>query len=129
MNFNALDFSVVVVDEEGGRIYVDEGNVEANEKGESTAAAVWAILTNEVVSWEIRRPAVALPQFGLLQAANPDIVCEKKFAKFRRRILKSVAIPVHHDERRRARGTRIGVDARHKEKEEDEGPTKGRLTH
>ena len=64
-----------------------------------------------------------------MQAANTDVMFEEEFAKLRRRILEAIAVPMNDGERRRARGTRVWVDARQKEKEENENSTKGRLTH
>ena len=80
MNLDALEFDEVVVCELRRESDVDVGDIMTDECSESTAAAALAILTNEIITREGRRPAVAHPQLGFLQAAYPDVTLIKESA-------------------------------------------------
>ena len=98
---------------------MDERDIKSDEEGETTAIAVWTILTEEVVPGEARRAGVTFPKLGFLKAAHPDVVERKEIAKLGRRVFESITIPLDDDEGLRG-GARVGMDARHHEKEKEE---------
>ena len=93
-----MKFGELVVGEDGGSVDVKEWDVEANEEGKASPTPSLAILTMKVVSREVRRRAVTLPQLCLLQTTHPDVIAAEETAKFHRRVSETISVPLHDDE-------------------------------
>ena len=117
-----MNFRSGVVGVEGGRVGVEEGNGVMDHDGQSASTPDWTVLADDVESWKGRRgtPVIIL-QLCLLETADLHIVAPDKVSKNFDGIPKAIAIPLRYDKRRWLRGSRVRMNARREEEEEDEG--------